>query len=161
MWPVFARVQTLLKRLTSTRAANLDLLDDINSDTSNLNSRLTLSRASNLDSIDNILNDTSLLESRLTSYRAGKLDDIQDSAIESIQEFSEGINSGTPGTEININYVDRSKSIIQIVGVTADSGAAVGDAAVTAFFESSTSFTVYRDKYDASVYVDVNVIEFK
>jgi hypothetical protein len=46
---IVGQVKTLLDRLTSTRAGYLDLLDDIEADTSALESRLTATRASYID----------------------------------------------------------------------------------------------------------------
>lgn len=89
--PIYNAGQTLLARLTSGRASNLDLLGGINTATSNLDSRLTSARAGYIDDINTGVNN---LESALTVDRLNNIDLVDD-----VQTLLGTVNTGVDTLE--------------------------------------------------------------
>ena len=151
-------INTLIARLTSARASNLGLIDDIEDDTSDLISRLTAARASNLDYIDDIEDDTSLLVSRLTSARAGYLDRLNTGLTKVIKSIQQGSISASGATATaTITSVNTSKAFVVFLGF---SGGATSVGFPRIDLESSTSVRARRDNTSGSVVVNFVVVEF-
>ena len=147
MWPlagliqkVINNVQTLLNRLSTTRASNLDKLPNIESDTSTLTSRLTASRASNL------------------SY-------IRPSYIKRIQIARPSIQSNDLAEVEELDYpVNRDKSILIDLGGMAKDDITLGQISYTVDWPSSdstqTEVVLFREETGRTVFATVMVVEF-
>ena len=140
MWPLAGLIQKVINNLNT-------LLD-----------RFTSTRASRIDST---YTNTNTLTSRLTSTRARKLDDIHPSGVKTFQHHGEAIYDGEFGTVINVYGVDPDKTVLNIVGVTSnDTSLDQTNFMVTAFFERPNEVTVYRERSEGLIYVDIQIIEF-
>ena len=133
---VINNVQTLLSRLTSTRASNLDLIDDIESDTSNLNSRLT-------------------------STRASRLDYIRRSQIRRIQFVTGSIQAGdrSGGETLDYPVADQGKTILVMCGVQSSS-TDPADHGIEIGFDADDKIYFLRESTGSAAFLAVQVVEF-
>ena len=140
MWSLAGLIQKVINNLNT-------LLD-----------RFTSTRASRIDST---YTNTNTLTNRLSATRARKLDDIHPSGVKTFQHHGEFINDGEFGTVIEAYGVDPDKTVLNIVGATStDTNLDQVNFMITAFWERSDEVTVYRERSEGLIYVDIQIIEF-
>ena len=111
--------------------------------------------------IDDIESDTSNLNSRLTSTRASRLDYIRPSQIRRIQFVTGSIQAGdrSGGETLDYPVADQGKTILVMCGVEcgstdpADHGIEIG-------FDADDKIYFLRESTGSAAYISVQVVEF-